>query len=80
MKVVLRLVKSFSGPPLPGSRYDGPGPGLADPAGVGLRRDRVADVLQRVEHVVRAVLDAVLVAGDQAAADSAVVEVLALRR
>jgi len=26
MKVVLRLVKSFSGPPEPGSRYDGPGP------------------------------------------------------
>jgi hypothetical protein len=25
-KVVLRLVKSFSGPPEPGSRYDGPGP------------------------------------------------------
>ena len=54
--------------------------GLADPAGVGLRRDRVADVLQRVEDVHRAVLDAVLVAGDQAAADPAVVGVLALRR
>ena len=26
MNVVLRLVKSFSGPPEPGSRYDGPGP------------------------------------------------------
>ncbi|COX09454.1 Uncharacterised protein [Mycobacterium tuberculosis] len=26
MNVVLRLVKSFSGPPDPGSRYDGPGP------------------------------------------------------
>ena len=26
MNVVLRLVKSFSGPPLPASRYDGPGP------------------------------------------------------
>ena len=25
-KVVLRLVKSFSGPPEPWSRYDGPGP------------------------------------------------------
>ena len=25
MNVVLRLVKSLSGPPLPGSRYDGPG-------------------------------------------------------
>ena len=44
-----------------------PRPGLADPAGVGLRRDRVADVLQRVEDVLRAVLDAVLVAGDQRA-------------
>jgi len=26
MKLVLRLVKSFSGPPDTGSRYDGPGP------------------------------------------------------
>ena len=26
MKVVLRLVNSFSGPPEPGSRYEGPGP------------------------------------------------------
>ena len=26
MKLVLRLVKSFSGPPEPGSRYEGPGP------------------------------------------------------
>ncbi len=26
MNAVLRLVKSFSGPPEPGSRYDGPGP------------------------------------------------------
>jgi hypothetical protein len=26
MKVVFRFVKSFSGPPEPGSRYDGPGP------------------------------------------------------
>ena len=76
MNVVLRLVKSFSGPPDPGSRYDGPGPGLADPAGVGLRRDRVAEVLQAVEHVHRAVLDAVLVPGDQAPADPAVVGVL----
>ena len=53
------------------------GPGLADPAGVGLRRDRVAEVLQAVQDVHRAVLHAVLVAGDQAAADPAVVGVLA---
>jgi hypothetical protein len=26
MNVVLRFVKSFSGPPDPGSRYEGPGP------------------------------------------------------
>jgi hypothetical protein len=26
MNVVFRLVKSFSGPPDPSSRYDGPGP------------------------------------------------------
>ena len=55
----------------------GAGAGLADPAGVGLRRDRVAEVLERVEDVHRAVLDAVLVAGHQAAADAAVVGVLA---
>ncbi len=51
--------------------------GLADPAGVGLRRDRVPEVLQRVEDVHRAVLDAVLVPGDQAPADPPVVGVLA---
>ena len=55
-----------------------PGPGLADPAGVGLGRDDVAEVLQRVEDVHRAVLDAVLVAGDEAAADAPVVGVLAV--
>ena len=69
MKVVLRLVKSFSGPPRPGVEVRRAGPGLADPAGVGLRRDRVADVLEAVEDVLRAVLDAVLVAGDEAPAD-----------
>src|SRR5207253_2599201 len=53
-----------------------PRPGFADPAGVGLRRDRVADVLQRVEHVLRTVLDAVFVSGDEAAGDAAVVQVL----
>src|SRR4051812_29956626 len=36
------------------------GPRFADPARVGLRRDRVAEVLQRVEDVHRAVLDPVL--------------------
>ena len=80
MNVVLRLVKSFSGPPRARVEVRRARAGLADPAGVGLRRDRVADVLQRVEDVLRAVLDAVLVAGDQAAADPAVVEVLALCR
>ena len=78
MKVVLRFVKSFSGPPEPGSRYDGPGPRFADPTGVGLGRDHVAEVLQRVQDVHRAVLDAVLVAGDQTAADPSVVGVLAV--
>lgn len=29
MKVVLRLMKSFAGPPDPGSRYEEPGPGGA---------------------------------------------------
>src|SRR5664279_4058632 len=48
-------------------------PRLADPAGVGLRRNAVPDVLQAVQDVRGAVLDAVLVAGDQAASDPAVV-------
>ena len=56
-----------------------PRAGLADPAGVGLRRDRVPEVLQAVEDVHRAVLDAVLVAGDQAPGHAAVVRVLAGR-
>src|ERR671911_390239 len=54
-----------------------PRTGLADPAGVGLGRDRVAEVLEAVEDVHGAVLDPVLVAGEQAAADPAVVGVLA---
>src|SRR4051812_24040680 len=52
------------------------GPGLTEPAAVGLRWDRVAEVLQRVEDVHRAVLRAVLVAGDDAARDAPVVGVL----
>ena len=51
MKVVLRLVKSFSGPPDPLVEVARTGSDLADPPGVGLRRDRVADVLQAVENV-----------------------------
>jgi hypothetical protein len=50
---------------------------LADPAGVGLRRDGVSEVLEAVQDVHRAVLDAVLVSGDQAAADPAGKGVLA---
>ena len=47
MTLVLRLVKSFSGPPAePRSRYDGPGPAGSDPASVGLRQDGVAEVLE----------------------------------
>src|ERR1700754_2807395 len=38
--------------------------GRADPAGVGLRRDGVPEVLQAVEDILGAVLDAVLVTGD----------------
>src|SRR4051812_28444408 len=41
------------------------GPGLADPTRVRLRRDRIAEVLQGVEDVHRAVLEPVLVAGHQ---------------
>jgi hypothetical protein len=53
------------------------GPGRADPAGVRLRRDGVAQMLQAVQNIHRAVLDTVLVAGDQAAAGPAVVGILA---
>jgi len=49
---------------------------FADPSGVGLRRDRIADVLQAVEDVGRAMFDAVLIASDQAASNLAVVEPL----
>ena len=76
MNVVLRFVKSFSGPPEPGIEVRRAGARFADPARVGLRRDHVAEVLQRVQDVHRAVLHAVLVAGDEAAADPPVVRVL----
>ena len=46
MNVVLRLVKSFSGPPEPGIEVGRARARLADPAGVGLGRDRVAEVLE----------------------------------
>jgi hypothetical protein len=52
-------------------------PGFTDPAGVSLQRDGVPEVLQAVEHIHRAVLDSVLIASDQAAANAAVVRVLA---
>ncbi len=51
---------------------------LANPACVGLWRDRVADMLERVEDAHRAVLDPVFVSGDEAAADLAVENILAL--
>src|ERR1700694_4092159 len=52
------------------------GTGFADPTGVGLGWDRVPDVLQRVQDVAGAVLDAVLVSGDEAARHPTVVFVL----
>ena len=55
-----------------------PGPGLAHPVGVGLRRDRQADVLQRIEQLRADVLAAVLVAGRDGRADLAVVRPLAV--
>ena len=76
MNAALRLVKSFSGPPEPRSRYDGPGPDRADPPGVRLRGDRVAQVLEAVEDVHRTVFDAIFVPGDQAASNAAVVRIL----
>ena len=69
MKVVLRFVKSFSRTARPGVEIRRARARLADPPGVGLRRDHVAEVLQRVEDVHRAVLRPVLVAGDEAPAD-----------
>ncbi len=39
MKVVLRLAKSFSGPPEPGSRYEA-GARLSDPSSVGRAQGR----------------------------------------
>ena len=79
MNVVFRFVKSFSGPPEPASRYAGPGPASPiHPPGVRLWRNRVSEVLERVEDVHRAVLDAVLVPRDQAASDLPVVRVLAV--
>ena len=52
------------------------GAGFAQPSGVGLRRNRVAQMLQRIQNVHRAVLGAVFVAGDEAAADAAIIGVL----
>ena len=78
MKVVLRLVKSFSGPPEPGSRYDGPGPASPSQAASGLRGNDVTKVLQRIEKVHRAVLCAVFVSGDKASAHPAVVRILSV--
>ena len=79
MKVVLRLVNSLSTParaviedvPVARSRTR-----LPDPSGVGMWRDAVADVLEAVEDVGRGVLDAVLVARDQAPTNPAVVQPL----
>ena len=39
MNVVFRFVKSFSGPPEPASRYDGPGPSYLDPGSGGPEND-----------------------------------------
>src|SRR5690606_23713028 len=41
-------------------------PGVADPSRIRCRGDHVTDVLERVEDIHGAVLDAVLVAGDDA--------------
>src|SRR5947207_5663340 len=68
-KVVVRSTRA-------GVQIGRSGTGLADPAGVGLWRDGVSQMLQAVEDVHGAVLDAVFVAGDEAAADPAVVGVL----
>ncbi len=46
INVVLRLVKSFSGPPEPGSRIGGAGSRFSQPIGIGLGRDDVAQVLK----------------------------------
>src|SRR5271166_3932958 len=70
-EVVLRPARA-------GIEVAGPGADLAEPRRVGLGWDHVAEVLQRVEHVHRAVLRSVLVAGDQAAGRATVVGILAV--
>lgn len=55
----------------------GTGACFAEPGGVGLGWDGVAEVLEGVENVHGAVLGAVLVAGDKAATDPPVIGVLA---
>ena len=69
-EIVLRPARAFI-------EVRGPRPGLTQPAGIGLRRDGITDVLQGVQNVHRAMLGAVLVAGNQTAADLAVIGVLA---
>src|SRR5579862_7248617 len=62
----------------PGARIEigGTRARFTDPAGVGLGRDNVAEVLERVEDVHCTVLHAVLVPCHQATADAPVVGVL----
>jgi hypothetical protein len=64
------------GAPGAGVEIGGAGAGLADPAGVGLGRDGVAEVLEAVQDVHGAVLDPVLVAGEQTAGHPGVEGVL----
>lgn len=53
-------------------------PGLADPTAVGLRRDGVAEMLQRKENAHGAVLNAVLIACDYDSSHFPIIEALPL--
>ena len=78
MNVVLRLVKSFLRAARPFVEIRRARAGLTDPSGVCLRWDHVTEMLEAVEDVHRAVLDPVLVAGDQTTSGPPVVRVLAV--
>lgn len=53
-----------------------PRPRFSNPTGVGLWRDHVSDVLQRIENAHRTMLDAILIASNEAPANASVVGVL----
>ena len=57
----------------------GTGTGFANPAAIGLGRDRIAYMLKGVEHGLGYMLDAILIAGDDGPANFAIVDILVFR-